>query len=60
MGSGIGIPGREKVLGLPSLSPSSCSDDPVPASDSLSRDNSESENKFISTELSIEYYLKKL
>ena len=49
VGSGIGTPGREQVLGLPSLSPSSCSDDPVPASDSLSRDNSKSENKFIST-----------
>jgi hypothetical protein len=35
------------VLGLPSLSPSSCSDDPVPASDSLSKDNSDPENIFI-------------
>lgn len=47
VGSGIEMLGRGWVLGLPSRSPSSCSDDPVPASDSLSRDNSKSENIFI-------------
>ena len=53
VGSGIGALGREQVLGLPSRSASSCSDDPVPASDSLSRDNSESENKCSNTNLSV-------
>lgn len=47
VGRGTGMLGREQALGLPSRSPSSCSDEPVPPSDSLSSDNSELEKTFI-------------
>lgn len=43
VGSGTDTAAGESILGLPSLSPSSCSEEPVavvPVSDSLSRDSS--------------------